>query len=101
LIVLAQFVSRVKQPTNQPTTSPRSTERQSLLTSDELAHVPFLVLGNKIDVPRAVSEEQLRYALGLQNTFGKEVRGVAWRRPSVCVSLVCRSCVMCVVSVGQ
>ena len=46
---------------------------QSLLTSDELAHVPFLVLGNKIDVPRAVSEEQLRYALGLQNTFGKEV----------------------------
>lgn len=50
-------------------------ELDSLLTSDELAHVPFLVLGNKIDVPRAVSEDQLRYALGLQNTFGKENTG--------------------------
>jgi GTP-binding protein SAR1 len=49
--------------------------RQSLLTSDELAHVPFLVLGNKIDVPRAVSEEQLRYALGMQNTYGKDASG--------------------------
>ncbi|EWM28173.1 gtp-binding protein sar1 [Nannochloropsis gaditana] len=50
-------------------------ELDSLLTSDELAHVPFLVLGNKIDVPRAVSEEQLRYALGMQNTYGKDSSG--------------------------
>ncbi|TFJ87300.1 hypothetical protein NSK_001632 [Nannochloropsis salina CCMP1776] len=50
-------------------------ELDSLLTSDELAHVPFLVLGNKIDVPRAVSEEQLRYALGMQNTYGKDASG--------------------------
>ena len=49
---------------------------QGLLTSDELANVPFLVLGNKIDVARAVSEEQLRYSLGLQNTYGKEVRAL-------------------------
>jgi GTP-binding protein SAR1 len=47
---------------------------QALLTQDDLANVPFLVLGNKIDVARAASEEELRYALGLQNTFGKEVR---------------------------
>jgi hypothetical protein len=46
---------------------------QALLTCDELANVPFLVLGNKIDIARAVSEEELRYALGLQNTYGKEV----------------------------
>lgn len=50
-------------------------ELDGLLTSDELANVPFLVLGNKIDVARAVSEEQLRYSLGLQNTYGKENTG--------------------------
>lgn len=50
---------------------------QALLTCDELANVPFLVLGNKIDIARAVSEEELRYALGLQNTYGKEVSASA------------------------
>lgn len=56
---------------------------QSLLTSDELANVPFLVLGNKIDVARAVSEEQLRYALGLQNTYGKDSSGGGEKQPGV------------------
>merc|ERR1712094_92848 len=40
-------------------------ELDYLLTCDELASVPFLVLGNKIDAHSAASEDDLRYALGL------------------------------------
>jgi len=43
------------------------------LTTDVLQGVPFLVLGNKIDLPLAASEPQLRDALGLHDTTGKEV----------------------------
>merc|ERR1712094_126635 len=47
-------------------------ELDYLLTCDELASVPFLVLGNKIDAHSAASEDDLRYALGLFETYGKD-----------------------------
>ncbi|KAK8950626.1 GTP-binding protein SAR1A [Platanthera guangdongensis] len=47
-------------------------ELDALLSDDSLANVPFLVLGNKIDIPYAASEEELRHHLGLSNfTTGK------------------------------
>ena len=44
-----------------------------LLTSEELKNVPFLILGNKIDMPNAASEDDLRICLGLTETYGKEL----------------------------
>lgn len=43
-------------------------ELDALLSMEELQKTPFLVLGNKIDHPAAVSEEQLRHELGLFQT---------------------------------
>ncbi|KAH6653856.1 ADP-ribosylation factor family-domain-containing protein, partial [Truncatella angustata] len=46
-------------------------ELDALLSMEELQKVPFVVLGNKIDHPDAISEEQLRHELGLYQTTGK------------------------------
>jgi len=49
-------------------------ELDALLSSEQIAHVPFLILGNKIDRPTAVSEDELRQALGLIHTTGKNTK---------------------------
>lgn len=40
-----------------------------LLTLDVLSDAPFLILGNKIDIPGAASEDELWHALGLQQNM--------------------------------
>lgn len=43
---------------------------QALLAMNELSNVPFAVLGNKLDAPGAVSEEEFRESMGLTQTYG-------------------------------
>lgn len=46
-------------------------ELNSLLTDNQLANCPILILGNKIDRFDAVSEDQIRSSLNLYLTTGK------------------------------
>ena len=59
-------------------------ELNGLLSCEELQGVPFLVLGNKIDMGRSASEAEVRASLGLQGeTTGKEAKrsDLGGRRP--------------------
>jgi GTP-binding protein SAR1 len=49
-------------------------ELEKLLGMEELSEVPFVVFGNKVDKPTALSEEKFRRAIGLPNhvTYGKD-----------------------------
>jgi len=48
-------------------------ELDKILSTEELRKVPVVVLGNKIDAKNAVSEQQLKHMLGLENlTTGKK-----------------------------
>jgi len=45
---------------------------QSLLTDEQIAAAPILILGNKIDLPGAASEDEIRHLFGLHSlTTGK------------------------------
>jgi len=42
-------------------------ELESLISDEQVATCPILVLGNKIDKPNALSEDQLKWHLGIPN----------------------------------
>lgn len=41
-----------------------------LLEMEQLKHVPFAIIGNKVDIPTACSEEEFRYQLQVPNAGG-------------------------------
>ncbi|KAL5516283.1 hypothetical protein EMCRGX_G001570 [Ephydatia muelleri] len=49
------------------------TELLSLLEKPQLAGIPVLVLGNKVDLPNALKEKELTERLGLTTVVGREV----------------------------
>jgi GTP-binding protein SAR1 len=50
-------------------------ELDKLLNNDQLQGIPFLILGNKIDMQRAASEHDLKTALGLHPHLTGKQRG--------------------------
>lgn len=49
-----------------------SYELHQLLGSELLVGVPFVILGNKVDLGTACSEMEIRHVLGLEGTSGKD-----------------------------
>ncbi|OCK81104.1 GTP-binding protein of the ARF family [Lepidopterella palustris CBS 459.81] len=67
-------------------------EIQALLRADTLSSTPILVLGNKTDLPMAVSKDELRHELGLHDTTN-DIAPIESVQPPVEVfmcSVVCR-----------
>mmetsp|Transcript_7005 Transcript_7005/g.9681 ORF Transcript_7005/g.9681 Transcript_7005/m.9681 type:complete len:200 (+) Transcript_7005:253-852(+) len=53
-------------------------ELQGILKNEDIKEIPVLILGNKIDAPSAMSEEELKIRLGLvQSTTGKDADPVS------------------------
>ena len=50
---------------------------QSLLSDEQVAGAPVLILGNKIDVPGAASEDEIRHMFGLHGQTTGRVR-IRW-----------------------
>jgi len=45
---------------------------QSLINDEQISSAPILILGNKIDIPGAASEDEIRHYFGLHSlTTGK------------------------------
>lgn len=74
IVFLVDSVDRQRFPESKQ-------ELDGLLSSDDLKTIPFLILGNKIDIPRAASEQELRTALGLHQTTGKNTKVLNDIRP--------------------
>lgn len=64
-IVDANDVSRIAEA---------KAELDGLLTIEELSKTPFLILGNKIDLPNTMGEQEFRDSLGLLTTSGKDTK---------------------------
>ena len=53
-----------------------SKELHGLLGYEDLQKVPFLILGNKIDMPQAIGEQQLAYSLRVDGLLTGKQHGV-------------------------
>jgi len=50
---------------------------QSLLTDEQISNAPVLILGNKIDIPGAASEDEIRHIFGLHGQTTGKVRALS------------------------
>eukprot|EP01100_Stratorugosa_tubuloviscum_P000991 TRINITY_DN121_c1_g2_i1.p1 TRINITY_DN121_c1_g2~~TRINITY_DN121_c1_g2_i1.p1 ORF type:complete len:192 (-),score=97.92 TRINITY_DN121_c1_g2_i1:280-855(-) len=72
--VLAQAVVYIVDVNDHERLHESKKELNDLLSCEELARIPILILANKIDLPGALSEDQVRSFFELHNTTGKTTR---------------------------